>query len=377
MIDIDTVARRAAQDLREAAASLPVPHVARWPRRAVLVLTVAASVALVVAAAVVLRQGDSDLRVATSPPAFSVDVSPRGDSGTIASGDVAGARWRLYVDGPSNEPCLAVTAQGRDIESSVCLGGPGGTPAADPFQPLVMADTRAPHLIGGRVPDTTARLLIEVRDGSPLEVTSFVRSSRGRFFVFPLGDGVPTATRAFDEDGTELERSVVPTGDRELANDLVPIDPGDGNRRLSDAVVVAEGDDDRGTWQLIVYESESGLCADLRFDNEGDGGGGGGCGHDVPERWALSAMGGGSPERQFVHGVVREDVVEVRVRLGSGKVASLETVGEELGYGVRFFAFAVPRADSARSVVGFDARGTAIARQELFPDPGPPENIEP
>lgn len=167
----------------------------------------------------------------------------------------------------------------------------------------------------------------------------------------------------YDSDADDLALHEVPG----------PVDPGDGNRRLSEKMVVDRGEVDGVEWELVAYESDRGLCIDLRFYRTS----GGGCGFHVPDKWALNAgIAGGGADLQFIHGAVREDVVEVRVEFLSGRALNVATVGGNLGHGVRFFATPVRMSDAARSVVGLNAAGEEVARQQLHPELGPPENLE-
>lgn len=73
-------------------------------------------------------------------------------------------------------------------------------------------------------------------------------------------------------------------------------DPGDENPPLTEPVVVATGTLADLEWQLVVYDSESGLCVDLRLPD----GAAGGCGHGVPDQ---VTVGVGLTARAGVHAI--------------------------------------------------------------------------
>src|SRR5439155_12236600 len=107
----------------------------------------------------------------------------------------------------------------------------------------------------------------------------------------------------------------------------LPCDPGDGNLQLTEKVVVAQGDLETNHWQLEVYQSEAGLCVDLRIGP----GAAGGCGSPTdPVGVGVSRFGGVS----WLHGPVRKDVAKIRIVLADGQVLEVSPVGTSAGFPV-------------------------------------------
>jgi hypothetical protein len=124
-------------------------------------------------------------------------------------------------------------------------------------------------------------------------------------------------------------------------------DPGDGNRQLTPRVVVLEGTVEGVRWELVAYDSDRGVCADLRFWR----GASRGCGFGIgPERPVGVSQGDSSGGPRFVHGVARADVVGVRVALSDGSTIDVPVVSAS-GFDVRFWATPLPPSLAATGVV--------------------------
>lgn len=152
-----------------------------------------------------------------------------------------------------------------------------------------------------------------------------------------------------------------------------PVDPGDQNRQLTEPVVVASGETEDVPWELVAYESDSGLCVDLRFYR----GASGGCGSRVPEDRALSWNIGGGPGLRAVHGEVRKDVVRIEIHFASGEVTEAFPVGQEASFPVNFYVTPIRADDTVTQVIAYDADGRELEREAIppsrrFPTEPPP-----
>jgi hypothetical protein len=140
-----------------------------------------------------------------------------------------------------------------------------------------------------------------------------------------------------------------------------PIDPGDQNRQLSERVVVADGEVDGVAWRLEVYESDAGLCADLRYYR----GTSGGCGFDVPAQRVIGIGSARFGALQAIYGPVRRNVATIQVHLASGEIITVTPVGQDLGFPVHFYVAVVPADDPADVIVAFNTAGGEVARESV------------
>jgi hypothetical protein len=140
---------------------------------------------------------------------------------------------------------------------------------------------------------------------------------------------------------------------------VLPSDPGDGNRQLTDRIVVLEGTVEGMRWELVAYDSDRGVCADLRFWR----GASGGCGFGIgPERPLGVSQGEAPGGPRFVHGVARSDIVGVRVELSDGSTVDVPVVSAS-GFDVRFWATPLPASLAATGVVAKLSDGTEVRAQ--------------
>lgn len=242
----------------------------------------------------------------------------------------------------------AASAQDRErierIVASIRPGAPRADPLARPAISLGYVPDRfgieesmeyARATLGDRLlivrwsgpgPGNRRRFEVHRRVGSPLDIAAEVRSQRGAEATGIQGrPGVVVAdagTVSVSWLAAEQVTLSVSSGDlppdevRRIADALVyrpedddlspppvalPSDPGDGNRQLTPRVVVLEGTVEGVRWELVAYDSDRGVCADLRFWR----GANGGCGFGIgPERTLGVAQGESSGGPRFVHGVV-------------------------------------------------------------------------
>lgn len=144
--------------------------------------------------------------------------------------------------------------------------------------------------------------------------------------------------------------------------DLQPVDPGDQNDQLDAKITVAEGQLNDVPWELEAYNSDQGLCLDLRYLNSA----GGGCGHGVPPR-ALGLNTTSSPSLTATFGPARSDVARVEAVLASGDTTSFTPVGKDGGFGVNFYIFILENGATIDTVIAYDTNGTEIDRMDARP----------
>lgn len=236
----------------------------------------------------------------------------------------------------------------------------------------------------GPGPDDRQRFEVHRRVGNPLDIAAEVRLQPGAAptevqgrpgVAVSAGGTVSVSWLAAEQVTLSVSSEDLPPDEvRRIADALVyrpedddlsppaaalPSDPGDGNRRLTPGVVVIEGIVEGVRWELVAYDSDRGVCADLRFWR----GASGGCGFGIgPERPLGVVRGEASGGRRFVHGVARADVVGVRVELSDGATMDVPVVSAS-GFDVRFWAAPLPPSIGATGVVAKLADGTEAPAQ--------------
>lgn len=151
-----------------------------------------------------------------------------------------------------------------------------------------------------------------------------------------------------------------PTEDHLTVSDASgPIDPGDQNRQLSEPIIVADGEADGVAWRLEVYQSDAGVCVDLRYYR----GMTGGCGFDVPAQRVIGIGSVPLGGLQAIHGPVRRDVATIQIHLASGDIITVTPVGQDLGFPVHFYVAVVPADDPADVIVAINTAGREVARE--------------
>lgn len=143
--------------------------------------------------------------------------------------------------------------------------------------------------------------------------------------------------------------------DLSLPDTISPVDPGDGNRQLERATVVAEGEVEGMRWELLAYPSDSGLCVDLRFWRTA----GGGCGHEIGAQGAVSVGTTNIRGFRFAHGPTRRDVATVRLELSNGDTLEVRTTNTG-SFDVNFYATSLPSDGVVRTVVALDEQGGVL-----------------
>jgi hypothetical protein len=137
----------------------------------------------------------------------------------------------------------------------------------------------------------------------------------------------------------------------------VPCDPGDGNLQLSEKVVVAQGTQDDTPWQIEAYDSNGGLCVDLRVVGVAAGG----CGHEADTVGVSSFVGAG----QWVAGQAQPEVASVSVTLADGRALEAQPMGIDGGFNVGFYALRLPEGSRATTVAFLDANGTTLTTKPV------------
>jgi hypothetical protein len=189
-----------------------------------------------------------------------------------------------------------------------------------------------------------------------------VRNTGSVAFSWLAADQVTLSVSSADLPADEVRRIADALDYRPHDDDLsppavaLPSDPGDGNRQLTPPVVVLEGTVEGVRWELVAYQSDRGLCVDLRFGR----GAGGVCGFEIGPERAVGVVEGqrlGGP--RFVHGLARGDVVSIRVGLSDGSIMELP-VASHAAFGVRFWAAPLPASIAVTGVVGRLADGSEV-----------------
>ncbi len=148
--------------------------------------------------------------------------------------------------------------------------------------------------------------------------------------------------------------------------ELMPVDPGDGNKQLEPRTVVDQGTTTGVPWYLEAYDSTSGTCIEFRYRSSS----GGGCGflEDQIIGESRVALGqGDSPAAMF--GPTRLDVVAVTAILHDGESITTSTVGRDLGFGVGFFVFVGDDSNRITTLIATDESGNELGRIDVATTP--------
>lgn len=152
---------------------------------------------------------------------------------------------------------------------------------------------------------------------------------------------------------------------------------GDGSDPIGPKVAVAHGGTEGSGWELVVYRSQAGLCADVVTAGRGSGGG---CSPESLSGRALLGGQGGTrrPDgsvAQFVSGLVRKDVAQVRVTFDTGAPLLLSPVGRDAGFGVDFYVSDVPECRTVTAIIALAGDGRELDRLPFGPRPARPGQI--
>lgn len=144
---------------------------------------------------------------------------------------------------------------------------------------------------------------------------------------------------------------------------LTPIpDPGD-QQVVGPGTVIATGEVDGKHWNLVAYQSDSGLCVDLHVGQ----GASGGCGAAPTEEDVVFGQGSVSGlDRMSIHGQASKQVASVEVRPSEGELVTTGIIPDPAGFGVNFFVLFVP-LETTGELVALDAAGNVLARHQLHP----------
>jgi hypothetical protein len=127
-------------------------------------------------------------------------------------------------------------------------------------------------------------------------------------------------------------------------------------------IVLATGEVDATPWKLVAYQSDSGLCVDLRIER----GAGGFCSAGIVRHLVLGQATIAGLDKMIVHGMVPQRVAAVEVRPVEGDPIPARLVPDPGELGVNFFVLFVPRG-TVGEIVAFDTAGDILETRRLRP----------
>ncbi len=130
--------------------------------------------------------------------------------------------------------------------------------------------------------------------------------------------------------------------------------------------LAAEGDLEGDHWRLFARPEAEGMCLDLDYRGRRSET----CGLRTGAEQAIAGGITTGLDADFVVGVLRGDVVAVRIEAGGGHVEVLP-VGGEAGFDVRFLAGPIDPATTPARLLAVDPLGRMLGAVELGPPTGP------